>query len=155
MVLKVHTTCVSDDCFSENDLTDAVADLVPRFDLLVSLPPVPGLAGWLRYRFNRERKYLVFCRRYYPTRLTDRFPIPGTEPDIGPPRTGLLQAIKEIAGGVDFLEQHIADFTLRLSNLFVDQSHAFVADFGVQSLHCLIEEGYAGPRRSAVSVITI
>jgi hypothetical protein len=78
------------DYFNENDLTDAVAELAPQFDLLVSLASAPGFAGWLRCHFNPDGKYLVLCRRYYPARLT---------------------------------------------NLLMDHSHAFLADFGLQSLH--------------------
>jgi len=108
---------------------------------------MPGVAPWFRYHFEPEREYLILSRRHYPERLADRFPVSATGTRNGGPNHDFLEALRGIAGAVDLLQDHIPEtIPIVPNNLLMEGSQAYLADFGLERLHDLIEQGYAGPR---------
>ena len=148
VIVKLHHTTVHDDYDSQrHNLTQKIAEILPQIEHLVSLPSMPGVASWLRYHFEPDRRYLILCRRHYPDRLADRFPVNPTGARNRGPDPDFLEAFQEIAKAVDLLQENIAEtIPIVPSNLLMEGSQAYLADFGLEKLHDLIEQGYAGPR---------
>ena len=69
VIVKLYHTTVYDDYDSQrHDLTQKIAEILPQIEHLVSLSSIPGVASWLRYHFEPDRRYLILCRRHYPDR---------------------------------------------------------------------------------------
>ena len=148
VVIKLHHTTVHDEYDSHrHDLTQEIAQMLPPIEHLVSLPPMPGVASWLRYHFKPDRNYLILCRRHFPERMVDRFPVSSTGARNGGPNPEFLEAFREIARAVDLLQDDIpGTIPIVPSNLLMEGSQAYLADFGLERLHDLIEQAYAGSR---------
>jgi hypothetical protein len=146
VVVKVHSTFVQGeyDLWTGNDLRDRVDRLCPYFDSLVAMPPTPGVAPWLRYHNLHRQRYFVVCRKYYPERAIDRFqPQSAFLNDI--PALDLLTAFQSLARGLDYLRDRLGgiyDQAFTPNNIFMDGQQAVLADYGLEELHNIIEQGY-------------
>jgi hypothetical protein len=101
-------------------------------DPLLALPPIEGVAPLLGCTIEEptdDLAALVIRRRYYPERLTERFP-----PDAAQPPSGaLLDAFGTIAHGLDALQAHLPelDFDLAPGDLLMDGDSPVIADYGL------------------------
>jgi hypothetical protein len=151
VVVKVHTTFVQGeyDLWTGNDLRDRVDQLCPYFDSLVAMPPTPGVAPWLRYHHLHHQRYFVLCRKYYPESIIDRFQPLQTQSAMlnDSPEINLLMAFQSLATGLDFLRDRLGgdyDRAFTPNNIFMDGNEAVLADYGLEELHNVIEQGYGG-----------
>lgn len=154
VVVKVHSTFVQGeyDLWTGNDLRDRVDRLCPYFDSLIAMPPTVGVAPWLRYHHLHRQRYFVVCRKYYPERAIDRFrPQSAVLNDI--PALDLLTAFQSLANGLDYLRDRLGgdyDRAFTPNNIFMDGDRAVLADYGLEELHNIIEQG--GERTQPVQV---
>lgn len=115
------------------------ASKAKQIDPLLALPPIPGLATLLDcgiYEPTDTLSALVICRRYYPQRLTERFP-----PDADhPPTPALLDAFAVIAQALDTLSAHLPelDFDLSPGDLLMDGDSPVIVDYGLSLFYKLV-----------------
>jgi hypothetical protein len=136
------------DLWTGNDLRAEVDRLCPHFDSLVAMPPTPGVAPWLRYHNLHRQCYFVLCRKYYPERTIDRFQ-PESAVLNDSPALDLVTAFQSLASGLDYLRDRLGgdyDRAFTPNNIFMDGEQAVLADYGLEELHNLIEQGYDLPR---------
>jgi hypothetical protein len=151
VLLKIYHTVTSDDYpGAPHDLRSQIEGFIWPIDSFVKLAPVMGLAPWITYHIDYAAKWLILCRKYYPDRLIDRFPVLRAEDRHKHPNQALLQAFQEIATGLDQLRQFMEPKSLTFNpspdDLLMDGPDAVVADWGTVELEQLIEHSYDGPR---------
>jgi hypothetical protein len=150
LIVKVHLTFVQGeyDLWTGNDLRECVDRLCPYFDSLVAMPPTPGVAPWLRYHNLHHQRYFVLCRKYYPESAIDRFR-PQSAVLNDSPALDLVTAFQSLASGLDYLRDRLGgnyDRAFTPNNIFMDGQQAVLADYGLEELHNVIEQGYDRPR---------
>jgi hypothetical protein len=151
-VMRRQRTFVSDDYGGETDYWERVAPLRARLERLPTLPELPGIAPWLAYRNDMRARRVVLIRGYYATKFAQCFPAAITADAEGRPNPDFVTAFREIARGIDALDEILGealDLSLHLDNLFMEETHAFLADFGVRALARAIDEWDYGPRSFA------
>ncbi len=98
---------------------------------LMALPEIPGLAPLLGYEIIEYDDTISFAikRRYYPERLTDRFPANAANP----PEKSLLEMFASLATTLDSLHQHLPklDFDLAPGDLLLNGYSPIIADYGL------------------------
>ncbi len=148
VVVKVHSTFVQGeyDLWTGNDLRTEVDRLCPYFDSLVAMLPTVGVAPWLRYHNLHRQHYFVLCRKYYPERTIDRFR-PQSAVLNHSPTIDLLIAFQSLSRGLDYLRDRLGgnyDRAFTPNNIFMDGQQAVLADYGLEELHNMIEQGCGG-----------
>jgi hypothetical protein len=148
VVVKVHSTFVQGeyDLWTGNDLRAEVDRLCPYFDSLVAMPPTAGVAPWLRYHNLHRQRYFVLCRKYYSESMIDRFRPLQTQSAVlnNSPAINLLIAFQSLARGLDYLRDHLGgnyDQAFTPNHIFMDGEQAVLADYGLEELHNIIEQG--------------
>jgi hypothetical protein len=120
----------------------------PWLERLLALPVSVGLAPWLRCRFLPERHSLLLVRRYYDTKLVDAFPPARTAAPGGAPCPEFLNALGEVARGIDALYAHCGDVfrcPVYVNDLFLDGSRVVLADYGLEELNGWLFRAHNGP----------
>jgi hypothetical protein len=121
-----HTFSAKDDVY--RFLTKNPGEYIGQ---LLALPSIPGIAPLLRYEIlDCENDVLgVVSRRFYPERLTDRFPADADHP----PSQKLLDILTLLAPALDTLEAQMPklDFDLAPGDLLLDGEIPVIADYGL------------------------
>lgn len=148
VVVKVHSTFVQGeyDLWTGRDLRAEVDRLCPYFDSLVAKPPKAGVAPWLRYHNLQRQRYFVLCRKYYSESTIDRFR-PQSAVLNNSPEIDLLIAFQSLARGLDYLRDRLGgnyDRAFTPNHIFMDGQQAVLADYGLEELHNIIEQGCGG-----------
>jgi hypothetical protein len=148
VVVKVYSTFVQGeyDLWTGTDLRSQVDQLCPYFDSLVAMPATLGVAPWLRYHHLHRQGHFVLCRKYYPERAIDRF-----RPQLAVlndrPTLDLATAFQSLANGLDYLRDRLGGnyaWAFTPNNIFMDGNQAVLADYGLEALHNIIEQGGGG-----------
>jgi len=149
VVVKFYSTVVCDDYPEIHDLREKIHPLLPGLDRLVAARPTAGLAPWLSYSYDPDGHSLFLIRRYYATRLDQRFSPEGRSKGESTPSSELVAAFRQLAAALDDLCRFRGEdpaVAVHEDNLFTEGSLAMLADYGCSDLQRVVENGYGGPR---------